>query len=294
MLKSSPTPARKQRKDACEQVGRLARYADAEIVADPGPIGRERNRIGKAAPGIDQPVVKRADAGPYPAAADTVHLCFSQVASFGYMLDKPCIDSLDIVLQIIPLGGGYLPERKPYIGRRIGLGDIHRNAEFILQSLPGIEQQPEYPDRPGDRSGRGKDHISRTRDIISPRCGHVTHRNDDRLFRTEQFHLMPDHLRSKRTAPGRVDPQHHGLDLLIPAQIGQFRRKRLAAHLTFRSLSVHNIAFGIEHGDPVAGSFTTAAADLTLHHIIFQRNESGLLLPCHPGQHCLHISAVSE
>ena len=62
------------------------------------------------------------------------------------MLDKPCIDSLDIVLQIIPLGGGYLPERKPYIGRRIGLGDIHRNAEFILQSLPGIEQQPEYPD----------------------------------------------------------------------------------------------------------------------------------------------------
>ena len=105
---------------------------------------------------------------------------------------------------------------------------------------------------------------------------------------------MPDHLRSKRTAPGRVDPQHHGLDLLIPAQIGQFRRKRLAAHLTFRSLSVHNIAFGIEHGDPVAGSFTAAAADLTLHHIIFQRNEPGLLLPCHPGQHRLHISAVSE
>ena len=138
-------PGRKQRKDACEQVGRLARYADAEIVADPGPVGRERNRIGKAAPGIDQPVVKRADAGPYPAAADTVHLCFSQVASFGYMLDKPCIDSLDIVLQIIPLGGGYLPERKPYIGRRIGLGDITVTPSLSFNPCPALNSSPNTP-----------------------------------------------------------------------------------------------------------------------------------------------------
>ena len=175
------------------------------------------------------------------------------------MTDERAVNLLDAILHEIAFGLVHraYPDRPEdrhiHIGRRIGLGHIHRNAEFILKSLFAVQHQAEYADRTGQRHRRSQNDIRRTRNVVPARSGHVSHRHDDRLELTDLFHFMPDHFRRQRASSRTVDPQHNRFHLVVRSYPGQPRRQRTAADQPFPALSVHDLPFGIHDGDLIPG-----------------------------------------
>ena len=69
-------------------------------------------------------------------------------------------------------------------------------------------------------AGVGDDLVGRGRDPVAARRREVAHRDDDRLAGgARQLELAADQLGAEHAAAGRVDAQHHRLDVLVVARL---------------------------------------------------------------------------
>ena len=126
------------------------------------------------------------------------------------MAHESLIHALDAVLHELPFGGTERPHPDgpeyghAQIGRRIGLGYVDRNAQLVAERLLAVEYQSEHADRPGQRDRRSHDGIGGTRNVISARSRHISHRNDHRALLADLLDLVPDHFGSQRAAARTV------------------------------------------------------------------------------------------
>ena len=169
------------------------------------------------------------------------------------MIQKSIVSPVHRRLQQGQLGGRFAAGHGANVGKG-SRGDRIPIHPIVLAQFLDIGQQAKNPDRPGNGGGFRPNFRGRRSNPIASRGGHIAHGDNHRLVFSRQGHLPSNDVSGGGAAAGTVNSQNDRLNILVFAQLPQFRGDRGAIHripLAVCGLGHHRTR-GIEQGNFLA------------------------------------------
>ena len=136
-----------------------------------------------------------------------------------------------------------------------GIDGIEADANLILHQFPHDGEGQEYPDGTGDGGGLGKDAVRRRGNVVASAGGVVAHADHNGLAGSLQLlDGVPDVFGAAGAAAAAVDPEYHGLHIVIFGQFFDLVDVLLVANVAEVTGAIDDTALGDQHGDLVVSS----------------------------------------
>ena len=220
---------------------------------------------------------------PHTAFGNHLHTVLSHATAVSHTLGEGLVATVYHLLQLCALGSIEGATHAAYVGHLVGLHHVELQAYLLGQEFACIGNHAEDADRTSQCGRFGKDTVGGTTDVVSAAGCHAAHAHHHGLLLLQQAHLAPDLLAGKGTAAGAVHTDHHGLHVVILAQVLKVLDHLLAHNLVLlvhrqaTTLALHYLAVGIVNGNLFV-------------HLLVQCLALGNV--CHGGEHQVVVLVI--
>jgi len=198
---------------------------DARVRAEPGELTGLGERRPEAADGVDEP-----EPHPLAAAVDLpfrehpdvgrAHGTTARAPAFRDAREEQVVDPghrlEDTRLRrIVP------PHEQRLVSGARGRAGLRARGERLgvdtetLERVAPADLSPDDPDRADDAHRLREDVVARRREVIPAARRHVADAEHERLLLPELHELVPHQVARERAAAGRIDPDDHGLHVVV-------------------------------------------------------------------------------
>ncbi len=209
---------------------RLFRCYGGDLPAlEVGQFGGRLEGVVEVAELVHQPQLLGILPGPDPAFGGFLRLFRAQATALAHQADEALVGvfhaELDGLAYVFRQGPG---QADPHEVRGADAVGVH---PILGECLLDGGEHAEHPDGAREGGGGGEDLVRVGGDPVAPRGGVAAHGDDHRLARLLQGQqLGADLLGGEGAAPRAVDPQYHGLHLVVAAGLGQQIGEAVAAY----------------------------------------------------------------
>ena len=189
--------------------------------------------------------------GPNPALGHAVYRQGVHCAAPANHLQKAAVGLVHIGLYQQPFAVRQGAVQLAKVGIGVGANAFKPDAHLVPQEFFSRKKQSKNANGARDGGGLCKNSLPGSGNVVATRSGQIPHTHHDWLHLAQQFQFAPHHVGRQGTAPGRIDPQHHGFDPLVGTDVPQGLNHCFAGHHTVHAVAVHNVSFGIHHGQSV-------------------------------------------
>src|SRR5581483_4856423 len=201
---------------------------NAFVGGNVGELLGDLDRLVEAAVFIDQAVIFALLARPDAALADRVDVRLVFAAAFADLADEVVVSRFHELFKLRALGIAELFRLAKHAGVLAAQHVFVRNADPIIETLDDWLAADDA-NRSGDRRRFSHNLVRVAGDVVTARCRHVAHRNDNGLLGFRGFDRAPDDIGSQTRSARTVDAQHDRFDRFVVARFVDCPDQRIRA-----------------------------------------------------------------